>query len=103
MVPHLPERLMEASNEECIAIAELVRWLLRESIYPSSPIKIQKSISSARSDDAKSLKGVVLEWISPPGIPANPPLSRNVKANRGYHHPVTGALLCPAGVDWNDA
>ena len=60
-------------------------------------------MSSARSDDTKSLKGVVLEWISPPGIPVNPPLSRNVKANRGYHHPITGALLCPAGVDWNDA
>ena len=67
------------------------------------PLKIQKGISSARSDDTKSLKGVVLEWISPPGIPLNPPLSRNVKTNRGYHHPVTGALLCPAGLDWNDA
>ncbi|KAF8222061.1 hypothetical protein L208DRAFT_1324455, partial [Tricholoma matsutake] len=81
--PHL----MEASNEECMAVAEL----------------IQKGISSARSDDTKSLKGVVLEWISPPSIPVRPPLSRNVKTNRGYHHPTTGALLCPAGLDWNDA
>ncbi|KAF8239325.1 hypothetical protein L208DRAFT_1238246 [Tricholoma matsutake] len=87
IVPHLPERLMEASNEECIAIADL----------------IQRGISSARSDDTKSLKGIVLEWMSPPGIPLNPPLSRNVKTNRGYHHPVTGTLLCPAGLDWNDA
>jgi hypothetical protein len=67
------------------------------------PLKIQKGISSARSDDTKSLKGVVLEWMSPPGTPLNPPLSRNVKTNRGYHHPLTGALLCPAGLDWNDA
>jgi hypothetical protein len=44
---------------------------------------------------------VVLEWISPPSIPVHPLLSRNVKT-RGYHHPITGALLCPAGLDWND-
>ncbi|KAF8227769.1 hypothetical protein L208DRAFT_1294966, partial [Tricholoma matsutake] len=83
MVPHLLEHLMEASNEECMVVAELC-------------------ISSARSDDTKSLKGVVLEWISPPSIPVHPPLSWNVKTNRGYHHPTTGALLCPAGLDWND-
>ena len=67
------------------------------------PLKIQKGISSARSDNTKSLKGIVLEWISPPGIPINPPLSENVKTNRGYRHPLTGTLLCPVGVDWNDA
>ena len=66
------------------------------------PLKIQKGISSARSDNTKSLKGVVLEWMSPPGTPLNLPLSRNVKTNRGYHHPLTGALLCPAGLDWNN-
>ncbi|KAF8228804.1 hypothetical protein L208DRAFT_1485369, partial [Tricholoma matsutake] len=42
MVPHLLEHLMEASNEECMAVAEL----------------IQKGISSTRSDNTKSLKGV---------------------------------------------
>ncbi|KAF8240776.1 hypothetical protein L208DRAFT_1168893, partial [Tricholoma matsutake] len=57
MVPHFLECLMESSNEECMVIAEL----------------IQKGISSARSDDTKSLKGVVLEWISPPGIPIHSP------------------------------
>ncbi|KAF8221164.1 hypothetical protein L208DRAFT_1329803, partial [Tricholoma matsutake] len=87
MVPHLLEHLMEASNEECMAVAEL----------------IQKGISSVRSDGTKSLKGVVLQWISPPSIPVCPPLSRNVKTNRGYHHPTTGALLCPTGLDWNNA
>ncbi|KAF8227559.1 hypothetical protein L208DRAFT_1296371 [Tricholoma matsutake] len=69
----------------------------------SHPLKIQKGISSIRLDNTKSLKGVVLEWISPPSIPVHPPLSRNVKTNRGYHHPTTSALLCPAGLDWNDA
>jgi hypothetical protein len=69
MVPHLPEHLMEASNKECMTIAELVRWF---SVSPHAfphPLKIQKGISSARSDDTKSLKGVVLEWISPLAYP----------------------------------
>jgi hypothetical protein len=30
----------------------------------------------------------------------NPPLARNVKIDRGFHHDRTGALLCPAGLDW---
>ena len=105
MVPRLPERLMEASNEECMVIAELVRLLFHQSlrmyIFPHL-WKIQRGVSSARLDDTKSLKGVVLDWICPRDIPLHPPLSRNIKANRGFHHPVTGALLCPAGLDWKD-
>jgi len=65
-------------------------------------LKLQKGIASARSDDTKSIKGVVLDWIAPRGKALDPPLSRNIKINRGYHHPVTGALLCPAELDWND-
>ena len=69
---------------------------------PFQPLKVQKGISSARSDDTKGLKGIVLDWIAPRDSTLNPPLSRNVKTNRGFHHPVTGALLCPAGYDWKD-
>jgi len=69
----------------------------------SHPSKIQKGISSARSDDTKSLKGMVVDWITPRDMPLVPPLSRNVKMNRGFHHSVTGALLCSAGLDWRDA
>jgi hypothetical protein len=64
--------------------------------------KIQKGSSSARSDDTKSLKGAVLDWITPRGQPLNPPLARNVKTDRGFHHERTGALLCPAGLDWSN-
>jgi len=70
---------------------------------PSSHLlKIQKGVSSARSDDTKSLKGVVLDWITLRSMPLVPSLSQNVKTNRGFHYPVTGGLLCPAGLDWND-
>ncbi|KAM6493058.1 hypothetical protein JOM56_011192, partial [Amanita muscaria] len=86
MVPRLNERLMEGSEEECMSIADL----------------IQKGISSARSDDTKSLKGIILDWITPRDEALSPPISRNSKTTCGYHHPITGALLCPAGLDWND-
>lgn len=106
MIPRLAERLMDenTSNEESMAIADSVCLFLHLKII--GPVvtcgKIQKGVSSARSDDTKSLKGVVLDWITPRDAPLNPPLSRNVKTNRGYHHPTTGALLCPAGIDWKD-
>ena len=36
------------------------------------------------------------------GHSLNPPLARNIKTDRGFHHERTGALLCPAGLDWSD-
>ena len=64
--------------------------------------QIQRGVSSARSDDTKSLKGPILDWIVPVGESLNPPLARNIKLDRGFHHERTGALLCPAGMDWSD-
>ena len=43
-----------------------------------------------------------MEWITPRGQSLNPPLSRNMKTDRGFNHERTGALLCPAGMDWSD-
>ena len=102
MVPCLNERLLEGSEEECMMMSDLV--CLTTSSYWSLAhlLKIQKGISSARSDDTKSLKGVVLDWITPRDQPLRPLLSRSIKTNRGYHHPTTGALLCPAGLDWTN-
>ena len=65
-------------------------------------LKIQKGISSSRSDDTKTLKGAVLDWIVPEGQSLDPPLACNTKADRGFCHERTGALLCPAGMDWTD-
>jgi hypothetical protein len=65
-------------------------------------VQIQKGANSARSDDTKGLKGVILDWITPKGQALVPPLTRNIKADRGFHHERTGELLCPTGLDWND-
>ena len=50
----------------------------------------------------RGLKGAVLDWIVPKGEALNPPLYRNVKHDRGFHHDRTGFLLCPADYDWAD-
>ena len=66
-------------------------------------LQIQKGVSSARSDNTKSLKGVVIDWITPKGQILNPPLTRNIKTDCGFNHDVTRYLLCPVGLDWEDA
>jgi hypothetical protein len=104
MIPGLEDRLMESSEAEVAMIADLVRPLTSplRSATQTCVKKIKKGAASARSDDTKSLKGAILDWITPRGQPLNPPLSRNVKIDRGFHHERTGALLCPAGLDWSN-
>lgn len=103
MVLGLEDRLMNGSDEEVTVVAELVCFGLSLP-STSDPVvaQIQKGASSARSDDTKGLKGAILDWITPRGQPLNPPLSRNVKIDRGFHHERTGALLCPSGLDWSN-
>lgn len=64
--------------------------------------QIQKGAWGARSDDTKSLKSAIIDWITPPRQSLSPPIAQNVKMERGFHHKATGALLCPAALDWSD-
>ncbi|KAG1895210.1 uncharacterized protein F5891DRAFT_984417 [Suillus fuscotomentosus] len=85
--PGLLERLTAGEEEDIIHIGELMG----------------KGASGARGDDTKTLKSAVLEWLMPKGQPLIPPLSRNIKSDRGFNHEVTGALLCPTGLDWSNS
>jgi len=107
--PHKSRGECHVNYQTCMFL-----WLLRSFFHSS---KIQKDISSARSDDTKSLKDVVLDWILlrdkatssdiPSDMPSTPkptPLLWNIKMNWGFHHPITGALLqCPAGFNYKNA
>ncbi|KAG2737887.1 hypothetical protein P692DRAFT_20883128 [Suillus brevipes Sb2] len=84
--PGLLDRLREGSEEEVLHVGEL----------------IGKGASAARGEDTKSLKPVVIDWIVPAGEVVNPPLPRNSKVSRGFNHPLTGRLLCPAELNWDD-
>ncbi|KAG2109824.1 hypothetical protein DEU56DRAFT_749918 [Suillus clintonianus] len=85
--PGLLERLANGEEEDIHHVGEL----------------LGKGASGARGDDTKTLKSAVLEWLVPRGQVVIPPLSRNIKSDRGFNHEVTGALLCPAGLDWSNA
>ena len=65
--------------------------------------KLSKGASGTRGNDTKSLKGVVLDWITPRGQSLVPPLSRNIKIDHGFNNERMGALLCPAGLDWSNS
>ncbi|TEB18471.1 hypothetical protein FA13DRAFT_1648706 [Coprinellus micaceus] len=85
--PGLDRRLLTASADELHYVAEM----------------INKGATGARAGDIKALKSAIIDWIGPPGGYISPPLSRNVKTDRGFFHMTTGALLCPATLDWDDA
>ncbi|KAG2014238.1 hypothetical protein CC2G_011082 [Coprinopsis cinerea AmutBmut pab1-1] len=84
--PTLEERLCTTTEQDLFYIAEM----------------ITRGASSARSDDTKSIKSAIVDWITPTNGTLKPPLLRNVKTDRGFHHPRTGELLCPTNLDWSD-
>ncbi|KAG2131175.1 hypothetical protein BD769DRAFT_1355344, partial [Suillus cothurnatus] len=44
----------------------------------------------------------VLDWITLKGEAVQPPLHRNSKVDHGFNHELTGFLLYPIGLDWNN-
>ncbi|KAG6913502.1 hypothetical protein DXG01_006388 [Tephrocybe rancida] len=96
ITPNFREVVFTASQEEITRIADLQYFI-------DIPAQLQKGANGARSDDTKSLKGAVIEWITPKGQALSPPLTHNIKIDRGFHHERTGFLLCPTGLNWQDA
>ncbi|KAG6905405.1 hypothetical protein DXG01_002925 [Tephrocybe rancida] len=77
---------MNGSEEDITRIAQL----------------IQRGAAQAKMDDIRALKAEILDWITPAGLELSPPLSPDVKINRGFNHSATGRLLCPVHLDWLD-
>lgn len=104
LVPGLEERIVNGPEEETMRIADLVSFsaLFPPSCQNSNFFKLQRGSSGARSDDTKSLKSPILDWIATKDQPLRPPLARNSKLDRGFHHERTGELLCPAEFNWAD-
>ncbi|KAF9236552.1 hypothetical protein BU15DRAFT_89082 [Melanogaster broomeanus] len=64
--------------------------------------EIQKGTNDARADDTKGMKGTIINWITPKSQSLNPYIPHNVKSGRGFNYDRTRALLCPAGLDWDN-
>ncbi|KAG1788774.1 uncharacterized protein HD556DRAFT_1433969 [Suillus plorans] len=84
--PGLLDHLTSGEEEDIIHVGEM----------------LGKGASDMRGDDTKTLKSAVIKWLVPRGQVVIPPLSRNMKSDRGFNHEVMGALLCPAGLDWSN-
>ncbi|KAF6750851.1 hypothetical protein DFP72DRAFT_851379 [Ephemerocybe angulata] len=86
LVPGLEERLLEANGDDDGAIFD---------------IATHKGAASARSDDTKSLKSAVIDWITPSdGEPLRPPLARNVKVDRGIKEQLRNKTMAIPGNHW---
>ncbi|KAG1790357.1 uncharacterized protein HD556DRAFT_1433420 [Suillus plorans] len=84
--PGLLDRLVKGEEEDILHMGEL----------------LGKGAAGAQGNNTKTLKSAVLEWLVPRGQAVIPPLSRNIKSDPRFNHEVTGALLCPAGLDWSN-
>ncbi|KAI8973086.1 hypothetical protein BD414DRAFT_525063 [Trametes punicea] len=58
--------------------------------------------NAARSDDTRTIKIAIVEWLSGDLQQASVVLHPSNKAQRGFNNPVTGRLLCPIGLDYGD-
>ncbi|KAI0312970.1 hypothetical protein OF83DRAFT_1066352, partial [Amylostereum chailletii] len=95
---------LEEYDEEEIREHRIFRKLLRipklkEKLGEDDAEYIMKDIAargihSARADDTKSLKSIILDWLMPDNTPIHPPIQRNNKSLRGFNHIITGAYLC---------
>lgn len=102
LVPGLKDRILDGSPDDVAEIADLVCASPLYLIRCSRCKQLEKGAGSARSDDTKSIKGPIIDWITPPNEPLRPALARNMKMDRGFHHERTGALLCPVELNWDD-
>ncbi|KAI5984589.1 hypothetical protein EDC04DRAFT_2873841 [Pisolithus marmoratus] len=97
------ELLTVDKRKEFVAFWELLQVVpgLEEEIVEIGKL-IQEGINGAHVDDTKGMKGAIIDWITPKGQSLSPHIPCNMKSGRGFNHECTGALLCPAGLDWTN-
>ncbi|KAH6876310.1 hypothetical protein BKA70DRAFT_1378745 [Coprinopsis sp. MPI-PUGE-AT-0042] len=95
---------LEEMEEESLPEEEFKEYMIYKQLLALSPkleerlftgseqdiYHISKGSARARADDTRALNVLV------------PPLQRNIKTDRGFHHQRTGELLCPATMNWGD-
>ena len=64
---------------------------------------MQEAAKQARGDDTHLMKILLPDILATIHGRLEPPLPKYAKEDRGFNHPLTGRLLCPAGRDWEDA
>ncbi|KAK7470278.1 hypothetical protein VKT23_001710 [Stygiomarasmius scandens] len=64
---------------------------------------LEQGANAARNDDVNNAKEEIVDWLNARPNPPHPPLARKTRVGRGFRNLVTGRLLCPIDLDWNDA
>ncbi|TFY69040.1 hypothetical protein EVJ58_g622 [Rhodofomes roseus] len=66
----------------------------------------QTGAAEARANDTRSIKEKIMIWLAPEiarsDVTVTSAMDTSDKTKRGFYHPVTGRLLCPVQLDWND-
>ncbi|KAJ6449116.1 hypothetical protein C8R45DRAFT_763789, partial [Mycena sanguinolenta] len=58
---------------------------------------INGGLNGSRGEDANTLKkNIILYLTADTSVALDPPLHPSAKVTRGFSHPVTARLLCPA-------
>jgi hypothetical protein len=99
--PGLLDHLTSGEEEDVIHMGELVSFFIPEVCHAHC-LQLGKGASGARGDNTKTLKSAILKWLVPRGQAVIPPHSQSIKLDCRFNHEVTGALLCPAGLDWSN-
>ncbi|KAJ3505635.1 hypothetical protein NMY22_g17512 [Coprinellus aureogranulatus] len=104
LVPGLEEKLNTGSNQELLYVADMVRNALLGSLGHADPLFLDHQRFIKRSVRRYKISQGCDRRLdyTPEYSVLNPPLVRNVKTGRGFHHSCTGELLCPVNYDWDD-
>ena len=94
----LEDRLADAELKEVQLISDLVG---STELLPNIFTSIQKGANASCANDTKGMKGAVINWITPSDHDLAPSLHHKHRFDRGVQHEATGALLCPARVNWS--
>ena len=63
---------------------------------------MQEAAKQARGDDTHLMKVLLPDILLTVHGKVDPPIKKYKKSKRGFNHPLTGKLLCPAGRNWDD-
>jgi len=64
-------------------------------------VKLQEGANDARSSDVSRIKSAVADWLNE-RILGRKKFDRGSREGRGIQNDITGRLLCPISLDWDD-
>ncbi|KAG6902240.1 hypothetical protein DXG01_000781, partial [Tephrocybe rancida] len=63
---------------------------------------IDKGILAARLDDKRAIQDKIFSWLAATFGDIALELEGLDKKDLGFNHPLTGSLLCPVNLEWDD-